>query len=341
MSDLFKLNHPWKIYFAEPTSSYTEYEIYYGELIRLYNYMRSYDEYLKKLKENDVCMTILILGTPMEAAIWNKQCSEKYDFQWQQLFPKYIFDFIKHYKKLNNNININIIVVSPDNIFMDEYYREPLFTIKCEDYIFKKIKNRDYIHISNNLTIKIDIFTCPFPQLEINTKNIERYNNFIQKIIDDYKLKTFEPSEEDIKFINSFYEYFERICENKKANLIINSFAVFRNVREYDNYGLFPTLLEVANKHKIIATEWNFNESNIFLNIVSKINYLINYAYFKISYVELAYTSTIILDYLKINLEEIKKLKTEYNDFRKLVNEICILIKVPYKKMVYKKIIYY
>jgi len=108
MTEVFNLNHPWKIYFAEPTSAYTEYEIYYQELVRLYNYIKFYNEYLENLKENDVCMTILILGTPMEAAIWNKQCSEIYDFQWQQLFPKYIFDFIKHYKKLNNNININI-----------------------------------------------------------------------------------------------------------------------------------------------------------------------------------------------------------------------------------------
>jgi hypothetical protein len=340
MTEVFNLNHPWKIYFAEPTSAYTEYEIYYQELVRLYNYIKFYNEYLENLKENDVCMTILILGTPMEAAIWNKQCSEIYDFQWQQLFPKYIFDFIKHYKKLNNNININIIVVSPDNIFMDKFYREPLFTIKCEDYSFNKIKNREYIHTSDNLTIKIDIFTCPFPQLETNTKNIERHNNFIHKIIKDYKLKTFEPSEEDIKYINRFYENFERICENKKANLIINSFAVFRNVRDYDNYGLFPTLLEVANKHKIIATEWSFNERNIFVNIISKINYLINHAYFKVSYVEVAYTSLIIRDYLKINFEEIKRLKKEYDDFRKLANELCIIIKVPYKKMIYKKIIY-
>jgi len=340
MTEVFKLNHPWKIYFAEPTSSYTEYDIYYQELIRLYNYIKFYNYYLEKLKENDVCLTILILGTPMEAAIWNKQCSEIYDFQWQQLFPKYIFDFIKHYKKLNNNININIIVVSPDNIFMDEFYREPLFTIKCEDYSFNKIKNREYIHTSTNLIIKIDIFTCPFPQLETNTKNIYRFNNFIEKIIEDYKLKTFEPSEEDILYINSFYENFERICTNKSANLIINSFAVFRNVRDYDNYGLFPTLLEVANKHKIIATEWSFNENNIYVNIVSRINYLINYAYFKVSYVELGYTYRIISDYIKINLEEINKLKKEYNNFKKLVNEICIIIKVPYKKMVYKKIIY-
>ena len=43
---------------------------------------------------------------------------------------------------------------------------------------------------------------------ETNIKNIERHNNFIHKIIKDYKLKTFEPSEEDIKYINLFYENF-------------------------------------------------------------------------------------------------------------------------------------
>lgn len=341
MSEEFVLNHPWKIYLREPASSYTNYHIYYKELIKLYNFTKAYKHYIEELKDTDACLTIKILGTPMEAALQNKSVSTIYEFQWQQLFPKYVYDFIKHHKKLNNNINVNIIIISPDDIFMDENYKEPLFTVKCEDYKFTKVQNREYIHISDNLTIKINIFTCPYPQLETNIKVIEQCNVFINKYYPDYKIKSFAPSEEDIEFIKNFYEYLEEICKNPKSNLIINSFAVFRNVREFDNYGLFPTLLEVANKYKIIATEWSFNESNFKVRVVSNIDFKMNFTYFRISYVEVAYTYSIIMEYLKTNLDEIKKLKIEYNDFYKLTNEICILIKVPYKKMVYKKIIYF
>lgn len=341
MSQDFVLNHPWKIYLNEPISSYTEYDIYYKELNRFYKFVELYNEYLDKLKEDDVCLTILILGTPMEAALHNNQCSKIYEFQWQQLLPKNVFDFIKHYKKLNNNININIIIVSPDNIFMDEYYKEPLFTIKCDDCKFTKIKNREYIHMSDKLIIKVDIFTCPFPQLETNTNIINKINIFIKKFYEDYKIMDYSPTEEDITFINNFYEYFESICKNPKSNLLINSYAVFRNVREYDNYGLFPTLLEVADRNKIIATEWHFDEKNFKSTIVSKNDLNINYVYFKVSYVEPIYMPLILTEYVKTNIEEIRKLKKEYNDCGKLANEICILIKVPYKKIVYKKIKYF
>lgn len=325
MSEELTLNHPWTIYLQEPTSSYTKYSVYYTELLRMRNFILKLAKTIEE-EETQIQLTTLIIGTPMETALHKKDCPETYIFQWQQLFPKHIYDFIKHYSELKNNININIIIVSPDDIFMDECYHEPLFTIKCEDYKFEKIKNREYIHKSDKLTIKVDIFTCPFPQLEERTDIIEKCNTMVSKCMPFFEIKNFAPTDSDINFIDTFYCQFEKIARNPKSNLIINSYATFRNATEFGIYGLFPTLLEVANKYKIIATEWTFNESNFRTRIVSKITMTVNYFNYFVSYVEPCYVP-MMDDYEKI---ETIKLKEKPQD-------VCILIKFPYQKLVYRK----
>jgi hypothetical protein len=329
MSEEITLNHPWTIYLREPTSSYTKYSVYYSELMRLLRTITQLNTNISDLKENQVQLTNFIIGTPMECALQKRDCSIEYMYQWQQLFPKHIHDFIKHHSKLDNEININIIIISPDDIFMDECYKEPLFTTECEEYKFTKIQNREYVHNNKNLTIKVDIFTCPFPQLEMRIETIEHFNNFVERFIPCFELKKFSPTEHDIKFINEFYYNIELIASNPKSNMIINSYATFRNVRDFDNYGLFPTLLEVANKHKIIATEWNFQENNFRTRIISRINYKVDYINYLISYVEPYYTS-ILDDYEKISIQDLK-LKSK---------NICILVKFPYYKMVYRQFLY-
>lgn len=327
MSEELKLNHPWTIYWKEPMSSYTNYSTYYSELLRFYGFITDIAKNIEILEENQVQLTTLILGTPMESALHKKDCSDIYLFQWQQLFPKHIFNFIKYYSKLNNDININIIIVSPDDIFMDDKYHEPLFTIKCDDYKFVKIKNREYIHNSEKLTIKVDIFTCPFPQLEKRKNIIEKCNLVVCKYIPDYEIKDFAPTENDIKFIDIFYYQFEKIASNSRSNLIINSFAVFRNIYDFGTFGLFPTLLEIANKYQIIATEWIFDECNFLTRIVSKIKMTIDHFNNFVSYVEPCYVSS-MHDYKKINTNILKNKS----------KNICIIIKFPYYNLVYRQI---
>jgi hypothetical protein len=326
MSDELRLNHPWTIYLREPTSSYTKYSVYYDELLRLNSFITRLSNANENLEENQVQLTNLIIGTPMESALHKKDCSHAYLFQWQQLFPKHIHDFIKHYSKLNNNININIIIISPDDIFMDEKYKEPLFTSYCEDYKFEKVKNREYIYKSDNLTIKVDIFTCPFPQLEERKEIIESCNRFVTAHISYFEIMDFTPTTNDINFIDIFYCHIEKLAMNRASNLIINSYATFRNVSDFGTFGLFPTLLKVANKYKIIATEWIFNESNFRMRIVSNIDLTINHFNYFVSYVEPYYVS-LMEDYKKIHKCKLKE---------KSLN-VCILIKFPYYRLVYRQ----
>ena len=326
MSEELKLNHPWSIYLKEPLSSYTRYSTYYKELHKLLVFTERIALDIENLREDQVTLTVYTIGTPMECALHKGDCSMDYSFQWQQLFPKYIYDFIKHYSKFDIDINVNIIIISPDDIFMDDCYNEPLFTTQCDEYKFEKVKNREYIHSGTNLTIKVDIFTCPVPQLETRLDTIKQQNSFIEKYMPDYELEDFTPTDNDIKFINDFYRLLEVIMSNKKSNMIINSYATFKNARGYGTYALFPSLLELANKHKIIATEWNFQENNFKSRLVSKINYTVNYINYSVSYVEPCYTY-IIEDYKKVSTEYLKKRPTN----------VCILIKFPYYKMVYRQ----
>jgi hypothetical protein len=322
----YKLNHPFSIYLNEPLSAYTKYDIYYKELNKLMKYVIETKEEINNIKENEVYLTNIIIGTPMEDAIHKEMCTLIYDYQWQQLFPYHIKKFIKYYTKLKKDIKVNIIIISPDDVFMDDTYHEPLLVKHCEDYNFEKIENRKYIHKNENLTIKINIFTCPFPQLE-NTETINKYNFIIHNIITDFELKNLTPTETDKNFISKFYEHLEIIASNTNSNLIINSYATFRNVPKYDNYGLFKSLLKLANKYNIIATEWTLTENNIFTKIVSKINYGYDYINYGVCYIDPDYCC---FELEKINVSEIKKSK-ELN--------ICMIVKFPYNNLVYKNVI--
>lgn len=333
---MLKLNHPWSVYLREPISSYTNYNTYHKELVRLLEHIKNLSEEIKKLGENDAQLTNFIIGTPMEDALQKRNCQKRYIYQWQQLFPYHIANFINYNERLNKNINVNIIIISPDDIFMDENYKEPLFTTECVDYEFIKIKNREYIYFDQKVKIKIDIFTCPFPQLEKDKFIIEKSDELIRKV-GNYQITSVGPTEDDKKFIDTFYEYLEMIASNPLSNMIINSYATFRNVREYDNYGLFKSLLELANKYKLIATEWGFSENNYFSKIVSRIKFTVDYIKYFVSYIDPEFSGYLIDKYEDISSDEIKKRNSEII-MGKLV--LCILIDFPYGELTLKKIKY-
>jgi hypothetical protein len=334
---VFQLNHPWKIYLREPLSSYTRYSTYHSELTRLLEFVDRLNFNIHNLAESQVQLTNFIIGTPMEDALHKKVCSLEFLFQWQQLFPTHIKKFIDYYSKFDNEININIIIISPDEIFMDEDYKEPLFTTCSKHFKFIKIANREYIYSKDKVTIKVDIFTCPFPQLETNTNIIQRYNAFIKKI-PDYELESLAPTDNDIKFINIFYESLGSIAACPASNMIINSYVTFKNVTGYENYGLFPSLLELANKYKIIATEWTFLENNFLTRIVSKINYTVNYLKYSLSYLDPVETVYMLAEYKKISSIQIKNLIDDWYCTKK--PKLCIIMKFPYNKLVMREINY-
>ena len=271
-----KLNHPFFIYPRGFMSEYNEYSLYRQEVTRLY-------EFIENLKLNDKCeykeiKISFIIGSPMEYSLAKSHTTFDNIFQYSQLFPNYINNFIscnKH-KKF-----IQIIIVSPDNIFSHETNHEPFFTL-YSSYDFLNTNFNEYTYSDELGQIKVNIFNCPMPCVETRTSLVLKYQQMINKLnFNTFDIKTYEQNDADINFINTFYSSLEKLFCKSMSNqdqehetktnikIIINSWVSFKNLCGYSNYKMFPNLLKLANKYNILATEWDFIDNFGFAKIVS------------------------------------------------------------------------
>ena len=172
-----ELNHPFYLYPRGPMSEYNNYPKYREEVLRLFRFLSELYTSLIEGKYSETKLLIpLILGSTMEDSIKNSYSLPTNFFQFRQLFPNYIGNFIKTFD--GEKKHIQIIIISPDNLFeLDNY--QPLFTIYDSRYIFKKINlyelelvkilssSGEEIDIDGTkLSIKINIFNCPFPSTD-------------------------------------------------------------------------------------------------------------------------------------------------------------------------------
>lgn len=275
-----KLNHPFFIYPRAFMSEYNEYSLYRQEVLRLYEFIENL-----RLKLNEKCefkeiLIPFIIGSPMEDSLAKSHTTFDNIFQYSQLFPNYINNFISHNE---NKKFIQIIIVSPDNIFSPNTNHIPFFTLYSL-YDFLNTNFNEYTYLDESVQIKVNIFNCPMPCLETRTSLVLKYQLMINGLnFNPFDIKTYEQNNADINFINSFYSSLEKLfCKSisnhdheqetkTKTNvkIIINSWVSFKNLNGYSNYKMFPNLLKLANKYNIIATEWDFIDKLVFAKIVS------------------------------------------------------------------------
>jgi hypothetical protein len=301
-----KLNHPYFMYPNGPLSEYNNFIFYNNEIKRLYLHFFN----LKKIiEEKMTCANIrilnpIIVGSAMEQSIKTNNNDSGSFFQWQQLFPSYIINFIdsvKSNKNLNldnqsnesnesnesnksnqtnpnsnpNQIIVNLIIISPDNFFSDEHYNDPIF-INMPLFEFKKISNRKYIYENQkeNLIINVDIFNCPLPSRDTR-ECLKKISDFFISTYDNLKdmgISTYVQSESDVFFINNFYSMIDNFLSlnNNFNNItIINSWATFKNLDGFNNFRMFRELLDISNKNNILATEWTYRDKMVFTKILS------------------------------------------------------------------------
>jgi len=267
------INHPWFIYPNALMSEYNEYGLYKNESIRLEIFL---DNFQTNLKNNfyghSEILVPIIIGSTMEEALFNSRTTRNNIFQYEQLFPNYIENFLE---KDNEFKFVQLIIISPDLIFnLDKY--EPIFT-KLSKYNFTKINKYEYICESNLFSIRVNIFNCPMVSVEKRTNIIEKYNLFLldlqKKNINNYDILTYTQNNYDLLLISKIYDHLENIFKythSNKVNVVINSWASFKNLYGYsENYKMFPELLKLASDYNIIATEWIFDEDNFFSIIIS------------------------------------------------------------------------
>lgn len=275
-----ELNHPFFIYPRGFMSEYNEYSLYRQEVLRLYEFIGNLtDELDKKYSSKDILIPFII-GSPMEDSLAKSHTAIENIFQYSQLFPNYINNFISHNE---NKKFIQIIIVSPDNIFSSNTNHTPYFTL-YSPYDFLNTGFNEYTYFDKFVEIKVNIFNCPMPCIETRTSLVLKYQLMINELnLNPFGINTYEQNQTDINFINSFYSCIDKLFEKStyesgtgtrtrigtNIKIIINSWVSFKNLEGHQNYKMFPTLLKLANKYNIIATEWDFIDNLIFTKIVS------------------------------------------------------------------------
>lgn len=267
---MFKLNNPYYMYPNLLHCGYQNLEKYNSEVLKLYNY----NEDIKNKKN---ILLSIIIGSPLEELkyfenLQKQEITQIPENYWEQLFPLHIREAIF------NDINVNHIIISPSELFSTNY---ELGFIKNTKFIFEwKKTNNGYIS-ENFKNIEINIFNCPMPSKY-------DYSNFLKKIEKDNLInyekyqKKFNQTNDDIEFINSFYNNLGILFDiiNEKNGLIsCLSYAVFNNdsvFRVYNNYNLFKELIKLfnnKNNKKRILAEWLFDKNNIKMYIYNTLQY--------------------------------------------------------------------
>lgn len=289
------INHPWFIYPNGFMSEYNNYKLYRSESHRLLNFINELNTKINNnFFSNTKLLIPIILGSTMEDALLNHQTENSNSFQYSQLYPNYINNFIKC---IDGNKYVQIIIISPDNFFSNDKY-VPIFT-RYVGYEFVKKNTYEYEFINNEITIKINIFNCPMVCVDDRQNVIAHYDDILlyksKNIFDSfiptdfYDIKTYKQNNNDKIFIDKLYLSLENLFELVKKNnywTIINSWVNFKNISGVsENYKMFPHLLKLASKYDIIATEWKFIDNLVIAQIISnctinKIPQYLKYIYY-------------------------------------------------------------
>lgn len=259
-------------------SEYNEYTLYRQEVLRLYDFIDNLSNELDEKYSSKDILIPFIIGSPMEDALAKSNTSIENIFQYSQLFPNYINNFISHNE---NKKFVQIIIVSPDNIFSSNTNHTPYFTLYSM-YDFLNTGFNEYTYFDKFVEIKVNIFNCPMPCIETRTSLVLKYQLIINELNhNSFGINTYEQNQADINFINDFYSCVDKLFEKSRyesetrsrtetnIKIIINSWVSFKNLEGHQNYKMFPSLLKLANKYNIIATEWDFIDNLIFTKIVS------------------------------------------------------------------------
>ena len=265
------INHPFFIYPRGFMSEYNEYKHYRNEVLRLFNFIDDLSDEIEKMHKD--ILIPFIIGSSMEDALAKSNTSEENYFQFRQLFPNYIHNFIQ------NNLEkkfIQIIIISPDSIFSEQSNIKPRFILH-EEMEFIETNKNEYIYANEQINIRINIFNCMIPCIENRNGIISRYENAIKSLsYEHYGITSYIQTSDDLNFINEFYSRLDKlfnfnINQNHNVKIIVNSWVSFKNLDGYSEmYNMFPKILELANKYKIIATEWKFVDELFYTKIISE-----------------------------------------------------------------------
>jgi len=256
-------NYPFYIYPRFMSCGYKDLTTYRSEVARLKLFL---DQYKPGAGE----IFHLTIGASMEEIINNCMSSGEIE-QHRQLFPIQLERYIRD----NPDSKVSIIIVSPNITFSDRYYKDPLF-IKMTPELGWEKNMRHYK--STTFNVEVNIFCTMFPHEEIrrNTKYIEHYRQIkIEDHQKEFKISDITQTQNDVKFIESFYERLDLIA-NKVAIMgglsVCLSFAVFNNRGEFRNlndFVMFDEIKKVFGRkgNRMLLCEWEYDMKNYEMNV--------------------------------------------------------------------------
>jgi hypothetical protein len=258
------MNNPYFLYPGYPVRGYPYHKEYNQDLLRLYDYIKTFDYTSCKLLH-------ITIGAAMEEVSQMEDYDKIYKkySHWRQLLPEFI-------DMLVVGCPVRVIIISPNESFRDCSYKDPEFIKYTNDYYDWKRDNKSYK--SQQFDITVDIFCTMMPHEEM-----ERNKRLTSKIGGCNVQQT----DIDVNFIKEFYGTLENVvCDIEQFNGVVScfSFAVFSEESELSIFNDYRMFIEIKNvftfekRHTRLLCRWLFRLDSQTM-LVHNSNKRINYVY--------------------------------------------------------------
>jgi hypothetical protein len=261
------LNFPYYVYPGTPFSGgYTNTTLYNAELLRLRDRLTMLND------PTDSTLLHLTIGAAMEEYLWNKGGSyETLQWQWQQLFPLHLRQYLAKGKPVRH------IIISPNKSFEPESFIEPLF-IKYTDSEYKWKLCGDRHYYSTTCDCHVYIFCTMMPHNDPRNEDIMiKLHTLHSKMSSPDECELFSPdvylqTKYDRIFIGDFYSKLRTIVTSYIATGFMTcfSFAVFNQSSDrscISNFAMFSEITSlVIDPRKCVLAEWSYVPTNYIVN---------------------------------------------------------------------------
>jgi len=261
------LNFPYYIYPGTPCAGYHEILSYNDELIRLHT------EILLLMDKKTPILFHLTIGAAMEEHNYilkrypKDTKNNKFKFQWQQLCPNHVRNAIE------KNIEVVHFIVSPNESFSNSRFVVPDFILNTQYLEWENTDDKTFE--SQIVKYKVMIFYTMMPTCDSrNSTFCDSFKKFFTKSTDiDYSAR-YAQTQNDIKFVKTFYKNLDMLIDKVNINGGITtcfSFAVFHmntNKRNIYNFVMFKEIMDIFKKYPTnLLAEWTFFEENYLMVI--------------------------------------------------------------------------
>lgn len=264
-----ELNHPYYIYPGAPFGGgYTNMKLYNAELERLSRVMHSL------LSPPKPTLLHITIGAAMEEYVTTRATNyEDFKWQWQQLFPVHLRDYLKSGKGVRH------LIISPNRSFDPETYETPAF-IKYTNDEYKWELHGDRQYYSTTYDCIVYIFCTMMPHIDSrNSSIVAKMESVYNKIKSTgetdipFDPKLYQQTKYDVEFITHFYTNLKLLAQtylDTGGFVTCFSFAVFNTMTDRGDLNKFIMFSEITSllidTKKCVLAEWVYVPTNYLMS---------------------------------------------------------------------------